>query len=126
MDERYAEWIKTWLTSNRAYGNCARATEEMVKAFPELRRVPGFVFDGRWGQREHWWCVAPDGTIVDPTASQFPVLFNYREYKEGDEVRVGKCMDCGDDLYGQPGGERYFCDSRCEERYRAYLADGVL
>lgn len=40
----------------------------MVEAFPELKRVRGH-YHCPWLSKAqpHWWCVDPDGNIVDPT-----------------------------------------------------------
>jgi hypothetical protein len=85
--------------------------------------VPGAVYCN-WGRREHWWCETPDGTIVDPTASQFDFVGEYVPWEPGAEVRVGRCMDCGEDIYarptalGEPPKDLYsttFCDARCAE-----------
>jgi hypothetical protein len=71
----------------------------MVKAFPELTIVKGHVETLEWGRRGHMWLRMADGTIVDPTASQFPGILEYDEWKPGDEVRVGACMNCGEDIW---------------------------
>jgi hypothetical protein len=120
----YQEWIDAFLAklpqiNGRPYvrGACMRATAEMAATFPELRRVAGFANGG-----EHFWCVAPDGTIVDPTVGQFfshlepidPSAIEYREFRPGDEVRVGKCMNCGADIYAAV--ERLDGDDRVRRR----------
>jgi len=95
----------------------------MQEAFPELRRVAGFV-----GAQEHFWCVSPTGEIVDPTAGQFraePKADDYREFQPGDEVRVGKCMNCGEPIYAKvesldnPKHHRSACSHECEDELRA-------
>ena len=95
------------------------ASEEMRQAFPELREVRGWFHCA-----EHCWLVALDGTIVDPTVSQFPswdvVPEAYRAWKPGDEVRVGTCLWCGSDIHRvvpKLDGEeerQSFCDKECE------------
>lgn len=121
----YAAWIDAYIAERlprchppeprvAVLGSCASATEQMVKAFPELRRVAGF-----YGGREHWWCVAPDGTVVDPTAAQFDPGFAYEEYdaaRHGPR-RSGRCPECGDDVY--EGAD--FCSPACLRRYGARL-----
>lgn len=76
MEQKYKDWIDAFIARSPKYhgtdepalrGSCVSATAEMVKAFPELTRVRGFVQPG--GQ--HWWCVDPAGNIVDPTVAQF-------------------------------------------------------
>jgi hypothetical protein len=134
---RYHDWIEAYLSKQphydgwpSLYGCCTTATKQMVEAFPELRRVAGFA-----NHREHFWCVAPDGEVIDPTVKQFfrsetemrefPV--EYREFQPGDEVRVGKCMNCGDPIYAQverlddPKAHRSVCSDECESALIAAL-----
>ena len=101
MMEKYAAWIAAYLVEKNGmvYAGCKPAVEAMVKAFPELKAVPGHVWVPAWGKRGHWWCATEDGEILDPTASQFPGISAYEPWKPGDEVRVGKCMNCGDELW---------------------------
>lgn len=95
----------------------------MAEAFPELRQVKGHIYDTFWGKRAHWWCVAPEGEIVDPTATQFPALERYEEYRAGDKVCVGVCMDCGTKLWADPTipYDSRFCSKRCEDATINYL-----
>jgi hypothetical protein len=90
----------------------------MVAVFPELRRVRGHYYCPIWGERAHWWLVAPDGLIVDPTAAQFPSLGGgeYVEWEEGREEPTGICPQCGDHVYG--GGT--CCSEDCHRAYVAY------
>ena len=125
----YEDWTaENW--GGNEYGHCEDATAEMVRAFPTLRRVAGFYHCPAWGRRQHWWCVDPDGKIVDPTAAQFPSLGGGR-YEELDltsaadlaRIPTGKCMDCGDPVYG--GSE--FCSLTCSAstmRYLGFAKDG--
>lgn len=84
---RYRQWIdKRYPTTKAALGRGKQAVCAMKEAFPELRITIGFILHS--GAREpqpHWWLVAHDGYIVDPTAVQFsggsnPCL-EYRENK---------------------------------------------
>ena len=114
----YAEWIDAYVTehSERVVGGpnrsagvrgmCASATDTMVKAFPELRQVRGH-YDGI----AHWWCVAPDGSIVDPTAEQFLPGGAYVEYHGPDPL--GKCMYCGDYVWQNIGAGGSACSVEC-------------
>ncbi len=111
----YTTWIASYIDSvggpAKTYGKCGAATASMVEAFPELRAVAGHVETG-WGRRSHWWCMTPDGTILDPTAGQFPGgIFSYEEFKEGDDLRLGRCMNCGDEIWGPMG--KGICSSMC-------------
>lgn len=134
MDKRYAEWIVAYEArmGPKVLGRCHEAVAEMLAVFPELREVRGHTF-GAWGKRAHVWCVAPDGAIVDPTRSQYPGPIMYEVWKPGDEIQVGRCMECGevlwacvDSLVAEPTTTRDFCDERCERRYGAYLHSGIL
>ena len=88
-------------------GRCATASAAMVAVFPELRRVRG-----HYNGVPHWWCVAPDGTIVDPTARQFVPGGTYVEYHGPDPL--GKCMNCGALVWTPlPGGDTSACSDEC-------------
>lgn len=118
----HQEWIDAYVARNKSvFGKCKEATEEMAAAFPELKRVPGHVEVMGWGRRAHWWLETADGEIVDPTVSQFPMVFEYEPFEPGSPVRVGRCMDCGDDIYDHPQSltdapkVRSFCNDQCAE-----------
>lgn len=122
----YDEWIKTnYPTRLEAVGMCGTATRRMCEAFPELARVAGWL-----SGRDHWWCVTPDGSIVDPTRVQYDFDGgDYRVFQPGDEVRVGKCMNCGEDIYRSvdclEGAREIICSDECHASYSAYLMEGV-
>lgn len=111
MSKEYDDWIESYPYKDRV-GMCGAATNEMCKKFPELKRVPGFV-STMYGLREHWWCVSPDGSIVDPTKEQFKGvggILSYQEVGREDSVRLGKCMNCGAEIYGPYSvGPRSMC-----------------
>lgn len=121
----YATWISAhYPTHTDAYGRCAEAVTGIVAAFPELTKVRGWVFDALWGRREHWWCHAPDGKVVDPTRHQFPCLIDYEVWDEskGEPPKRRVCTDCGTEHYG----DNDFCNEACYRRYAAYLKTGSL
>lgn len=121
MKPEYADWIAQNVPAN-PWTLCAGITVKMAAAFPELRRVRGHyhcpIAPDLPNGTPHWWLVAPDGSIVDPTASQF-VSGGAGEYVEhvGDEP-TGKCMDCGAYTYR---GES-FCSTKCEHATAAYMS----
>ncbi len=132
----YAAWIAKAIAPepHRVRGHCRMATGAMIEAFHELRQVRGYYLCPHWGEQQHWWCVALDGSVVDPTAHQFPSKGQglYRELA-GDELPVGKCMDCGSDTFsyevdgngdrtGQPNVHApEFCDAICKQRTVNYM-----
>lgn len=74
-------------------GRCKEFAEAAIAFNPSLRLVRGYYFCPIWNTEEqHWWCEAPDGTVVDPTARQFPSngLGIYREFDGTVE-----CANCG-------------------------------
>lgn len=114
-------------------GKCDEATRKMAAAFPELRRACGFVhWDAghRQVRDQHWWCVTPEGVIVDPTKAQFQgavpgTLLLYEELdlsKPEDRKRVptGRCMDCGADAYDHNN----FCSDACEKAHIEWMEKG--
>lgn len=124
----YDDWIATWV-SQRPFirGLCGSATKAMAQVFPELEIVAGWV-NFRGGRSEHFWCVAPDGSIVDPTASQFSGELEYQPFAPGDEVRVGKCLNCGAEIYASverlddASQARSVCSSECASELEAGLS----
>lgn len=122
----YADWIKSYVASVNGHtlGKCGAAVASMLLEFPELREACGFAHCA-WGPRQHWWCVAPDGTIVDPTVSQFPFsqVFEYEELdlkNPLNEARVptGPCYWCGNDCF--PPWESV-CSQECNDKALADL-----
>lgn len=116
QSKHYDQWIEGhYPTPELAYGQCDEATKQLVAAFPELQRVRGHYYCWTWGERSHWWAVAEDGTIVDPTARQFPSGGRgmYVPWEEGAEEPSGKCPNCGGYVYG--GGT--VCSDQCGDAF---------
>lgn len=121
---RYAEWIAAHVPRERiqARGRCSSATIEMVEAFPELRRARGHYVCPIWGRQEHWWCVAPDGSVVDPTGHQFPSCQPYpgkaggvyKELPADAPEPIGKCMICGSYCWEGKSPSSSACSKECE------------
>lgn len=122
MKPEYEAWIKENITPETAFAKCAEWSAAMQTFFPELKRVRGHVMLSTGIERSHWWCVAEDGSIVDPTKSQFglpyfgaaPVF--YEEWDESQKQPTGKCPNCGGYCYD----DNYLCSKACEISYEAY------
>jgi len=127
-------WIDNYVAIHESVrGRCAGATREFCEAFPEARRVAGFIQISGENYGEHFWCEL-DGVIYDPTRSQFPDgVAAYQELQVGDEIRVGTCMECGIPIYAEvdetlnPELSKYgtsCCSAECEaalvEEYRCH------
>ena len=73
-------------------GKCKELSSYLVDKDPTLTLVRGHYCCPYWGKQPHWWVVKSDGTIIDPTAKQFPskgsgeyIAFN----------GVVSCSECG-------------------------------
>lgn len=110
MTNKYQAWINEhYPTPDSAHLRCEEATAAMVVAFPELRRVRGHALIGL-NFRAHWWCVDPNGTIVDPTAHQWALLpLQYDAIPDDFEEPHGKCYECGALLFRSKGDDAYYC-----------------
>jgi hypothetical protein len=126
LTARSDDWIRANVENPQ--GQCAEITAAMAQAFHELRRVRGHYYCLTWGERAHWWLVAPDGTVVDPTAAQFPSrgLGHYEEWQEGAEEPVGRCANCGGEIYASSGYTDTVCSDLCARSYESYLMGGYL
>lgn len=114
--DQYTHWIaECYPTAESASLQCAEATLALVEAFPELRRVRGHAMVGV-NERPHWWCITPDGTIIDPTAHQWPTAPVFYEALPDDaEDPHGKCLHCGSLLFRSNGAGAFFCEN-CNPR----------
>lgn len=128
MANKYQNWIEQYLARNnyQVLGKCKQAVEEMRETFPELKEVRGHVYCD-WGKRGHAWLEDNDGNIIDPTSLQFMVIFEYEPWKPGDEVLVGKCMNCGEQIWAavktldEPPASKSTCSINCERALIKYL-----
>ena len=123
--KRYLDWIESYVSRQPGRflrGQCKEATAEMVAAFPELRQAAGFTRSS-YGREQHWWCVTPDGTVVDPTVEQYAGgVWEYLELDLDDPetrrvVPTGVCQNCGGDVYEH----KMFCSEGCEREAIACL-----
>lgn len=127
MKREYREWIDEYVKENngRVVGLCQSAVMRMLDVFPELKPVPGWC-----AGYEHHWLVTDEGEIVDPTFSQFVeyglavVDADYKPWAPGDRVRVGKCMNCGVEIYAAVeelgGAKKDICSDACFNDYANY------
>ena len=100
-------------------GKCFELASAACTADPSLTLVRGWYHCPIWGNQAHWWCVKPDGTIVDPTAKQFPsaglgayepydgmITCEYysKEVPEQDACMVEHHTYCSNECYGHDIG----------------------
>jgi len=76
-------------------GRCHELAKKACEEDPTLRLVRGHYYCAHWGEQPHWWAEKPDGTIVDPTAAQFPsggrgAYIEFDGFVECEEC--GKCL----------------------------------
>jgi hypothetical protein len=126
----YSEWIKkNYSTYQSALANCQSACKAMVKEFPELKITNGFAHFLTCGPRAHWWLIAPDGSIVDPTAHQFPdylgsPIMHYEEIDDDHDARKypqQRCMNCGEYYYQKPELKGVMHTKQCERELSEWL-----
>jgi hypothetical protein len=94
-------------------GKCREMSEELCRQDPTLTLVRGHYHCPAWGEQPHWWCVRPDGTVVDPTARQFPSK-GAGEYVPFDGIV--SCAECGKEMKEEEAdidGNYAFCSYRC-------------
>lgn len=90
-------------------GTCRTAAEQLAETDPSLSVVRGWYVDAHWGRQEHWWCVRPDGEIVDPTVEQFPTghVPGLREYIPYEGVHP--CPGCGTEVHADRNYSGFCC-----------------
>ncbi len=141
----HEEWIAERLTREDCHNQCQEWTAEMMLVFPDIfTRVRGYVMVPGIGPRPHWWLTLADGTVVDPTLSQFfdvpgstltagPKAGTKRMayysgagafgYEPVDETNppIGRCCNCGDTCYKLTATCSIICSPECDADYRAYI-----
>jgi hypothetical protein len=102
-----------------AHGLCQEISQKLAKLFPELTIQRGYC-----NGSAHWWTTTADGEIIDGTAIQFGNgPYNYRAVDvETEEICVGRCANCGEDIMGlEKNGRKMLCGKVCEKDYAAYI-----
>lgn len=103
-------------------GRCEEMSRELCRQDPTLRLVRGHYICPMWGEQSHWWCVTLDGTIVDPTARQFPSK-GTGKYIEWDGIIA--CAECGKAMKEEETwrveGRYGFCSHMCYGRFIGVL-----
>ena len=95
-------------------GKCKEMAEAACKDDASLRLVRGYYFCPMWGQQPHWWCERTDGSVVDPSAKQFPSkgIGDYIEFDGNVD-----CANCGktmrEDSVPYAEGRYAFCSYCC-------------
>jgi len=108
-DALFGFWISEhYPTPESANLKCEEATTTMCVAFPELVRIRGSAMVGV-DFRPHWWCETPSGTVIDPTAHQWPGGILFYERLQSEEEPYGKCLNCGDLLFRSRGDGSFHC-----------------
>lgn len=106
-----------WSDYQKYRGKCKEMSEAACAADPTLTLVRGWYHDLLWGKQAHWWCVKPNGKIVDPTALQFPTKgHGYYEPFNG----LVECAECHEEIEehkAQFEGRYAFCSGRCKLRF---------
>lgn len=102
-------------------GKCKEACEALQKVMPELILVRGWYNQPEWPRTscQHWWLKTPEGTIIDPTALQFPMPNIVGYYEEFDGICV--CEECGNEVKEEDAmfaGRYPVCSGEC---YRALV-----
>ena len=98
-------------------GRCKELAEAAIADDSSLTLKRGYYFCPLWGKQTHWWCVKPDGTIVDPSVRQFPTAGAGAEYVEYDGTL--DCEHCGKTVHEQDAykvDHHAYCSDQCYAR----------
>jgi len=98
-------------------GKCKQLAEDLVSVDPTLKLVRGYYYCYSFGKQAHWWCEKSDGTIVDPSARQFPSN-GHGHYEPFDGFC--ECAECGRRIKEEEAdieGRYAFCSTRCHMQF---------
>lgn len=104
--QAYQDWIHNFQKEcGDGQALCWYVTEDLQRAFPELKRRYGVVTfaisENKVSHDHHVWCETPQKVVVDPTALQFEVNDGAEEW----EGIISRCI-----IDPHPGYHRQFCD----------------
>lgn len=102
-------------------GKCKEMSEALVAKDSSLTLVRGHYICPYWGSQAHWWTIKQDGTVVDPTAKQFPSkgIGEYVPFNGFVE-----CAQCGKEITEEEAdfASNYaFCSYRCQGKFVGVL-----
>ena len=120
---KYQRWIQNY--NGRIYRKCKEVSEEMQKAFPELKIVKGMVtIIENLKEYQHQWLIDINNNIVDPTAKQWAGIVDYRPIDENDleQIPTQRCHNCGGWCYGK---RQTTCSPECDKEYADYLNKSI-
>jgi hypothetical protein len=110
------DWGKHWDLYAR---KCHLYVLKWHEKDPTLTPVRGFYFCPVWRRdRQHWWLRRPDGTVFDPTKTQFPSS-GAGLYQPFEELEF-ECDECGASVPKEMAGAFHhnytICSDRCYGR----------
>ena len=118
MEDKADEQIENY---KKFRGKCKEFCLEEQEKDPSLTLIRGHYHCPYWGEQAHWWLTKPDGTIVDPTAKQFPSKGRgYYDPFSG----VVECSQCGKEMKEEEASfeSNYaFCSYECHGRFVGVL-----
>jgi len=103
-------WVRRNVPKDCA-GRCEEFAFAMAKAFRSLTVRYGHYVHSYGTAEVHFWCEDADGSVVDPTASQFPPGGSYRRGRIGGRLVRALCAKCHGPLFEDGLGT---CPDGCE------------
>ena len=100
-------------------GKCKEMVDALIATDPTLTAVRGHYWCPIWNRDDaHWWAIDRAGTIIDPSARQFPSKGSgaYTPF----DGRV-PCAECGSEMMEADvalfEGNYAFCSTKCAMRF---------
>ena len=123
------KWVSDEDSGNPLRGKCREYSLAAIESDPTLRIAKGFYYCDQLGRESHWWTAREDGSIFDPTASQFPSNGNgkYVEF-----VGAFICDHCGSEsqcdnakfYVSRDGNEYVLCSDQCLDGFKLKCFSG--